>query len=586
MPGVNLDNLRAAEVQPTVGSEGRTSLTPYNVGGLLSNIVETVGKIKQAGDDRKEGEVAVAVLTESIRQQEGKTSFQANPPADLAGGRATAVEEETGIALDPSDRGALEQAAAIGTRLNDAQTTDPSGQRRFDLLRTKELRKLIADRPHLAKEFRSLIYGDNNFISSLTDSTEAAAAQEAKAQHDAISKVRDMLALGGNPEVLTMSDREVVDFYSKSGYATDIRTLENTQRETATLKALYEKGQNINAIDTQRVVLNGKPGLVRTTMTQLDAIVSNPTLDPAMKARAIDAVILNRRQEIASAMPWLSATEIENHFGDVLKSIPDTYRMLGSEGPEKAAAETRLAIVRAGAELHLEAKYGKSSVEFVSRVVSNLQASGVLSNFDTIRDSVPVTQFMNALAAGENNDNTAADIRVTKRTEREIADEQQITNTFIQRLMGGFDKLDEASRRATAVMIVNSINHPDNKRTPAGMDRLMALMASPKFKDLAESAEWQDTVSDSADRAIGIYLRDLDEAVGNTLGPLEGKVTVKLDEQGVLVFQPQPGMEPKDRDSLARLQNRLRNAIFANANLHGQTPAEATRDFYDTYLAQ
>lgn len=585
MPGVNLDNVRAAEVQPMVGTEGRTQVTPYDVGGILSNVAGAFDLLKKAGEDKSEQKAALAIVDESIRQQEG-TTFQANPPENVAGQKAGQVESETGIKLDAGDKAALSQAASIGTRLNDAQTAQPTGERRFNLLRTKELRKLIADRPHLAREFRSLIYGDNNFITASMDTTDAQAAAEAKARHESISKVRDMLVLAGNPEVANMDDNGVLDFYAKSGYANDIRVLEDVRREAATYKALYEKGTAINAEDTRRMVLTGKPGMVRTTMTQLDAIMTNPVLDVASKQRAIETVILNRRQEIATAMPWLSATEIEAQFKDVLKDIPDTYRMLASEGPEKAAAETRLAIVKANIDLGLEEKYGKSTVEFASRVISNLQATGVLSNYDTVRDSMPVQKFLGALAAGQNGDNTAANVRLTKRDERQVAEEQQQENQFIQRMLGGFDKLDEDSRRATAVMVVNSINHPDNKRTPAGMDRLMALMASPQFKDLAQSAEWQDTVDDSADRAIGNYLRHLDDSVGATLGPLEGKVTVKLDNEGVLIFQPEPGLDGKDRDKLARLQNRLRNAIFANANLHGQTPAEATRDFYETYLAQ
>ena len=585
MPGVNLDKVRAAEVQPTVGTEGRTELVRPNYGGLLSAIAEGGKKIKTFLDDKDEQAAALAIVDESITQQEGKLTFQADAPPDLGGDAAARVEESTGLKLDAGDKGALTAAASVGTRLNDAQTSNPTGERRFNLIRTRELRKLIADRPHLAKEFRSLIYGDNNFITSLMDNTEKAAAMEAKAKHDTISKIRDMMAQAGHPEVVPMSDNEVLTHFQTSGFAADVKVLEDTKREAGTYKALYEKGEAINAEDTRRLVLQGKPGLVRTTMTQLDDIVRNPTLDPASKARGIEQIVLNKRMEIQSAMPWLSATEISTQFKDVLEDIPKSYQMLGSEGPEKTAAETRLAIVKANIELNLEKVYGKSTVEFTSRVVENLQATGVLTNYDTIRDSAPMKQFLGALAAGVNGDNPPGP-RLTQRTERDMADEQAQTNTFVKRMLSGFDKLDENSRRATAVMVVNSINHPDNRRSPAGMDRLMSLMAAPEFKALAESPEWQDTVNDSADRAIGTYLRDLDEAVDKTLGPIEGKVGVKLDDEGVLTFVPQPGLQPKDRDALARLQNRLRTAIFANANLHGQTPAEATRDFYEAYLAQ
>ena len=585
MPGVNLDNQRIAEVQPTVGTERRAELHRPDYTGLLSSVVEGVGKVKTALNDRAEQKAALAIVDESLTQQEGKTSFQADKPVDLGDAAASTVEADTGIALDAGDKSALSSAAAVGTRLNDAQTAQPNGERRFNLIRTKELRKLIADRPHLAKEFRSLIYGDNNFITSLMDDTEKASAAEAKARHETIAKARDVAYQAGHTEVIDYDDEKFVSWYQQSGYAADLKTLSDTKKEADYYKSLYEKGTSINAEDTRRMVLAGKPGLMRTTMAQLDSIISNPTLDPASKQRAIEAVKLNRRMEIQAQMPWLSANDINTQFKDVLEDVPSTYLLLASEGPEKQAAEQRLAIVKSNIELNLEKQYGKSTVEFVSRVVQNIQASGVLANYNTVRDSKPMQDFLGALASGVNGDNPPPP-RLSKRTEREVAEETEQSNAFVQPMLGGFDKLDPDSRRATAAMVVSAINHPDNRRTDAGMDRLMVLMASPQFKALADSPEWKDTVDNSADRAIGVYLRNLDQAVGTTLGPLEGKVAIKLDDQGVLTFVPATGMQSKDRDALARLQNRLRSAIFANANLHGQTPAEATRDFYDTYLSK
>ena len=590
MPGVNLNDVRVAAAQPSVGTERRERVSNVDYGGLLATAAGAVKNLATGLSDKREQEAALAVVDESLRQQEGEPSqegvptFQNDPVADEAGARATAVEEATGLELDAGDRGALTQAAQVSRRVNDAQSAHPTGERRFNLIRTRELRKLIADRPHLAKEFRSLLYGDNNFLTAAMDSTDAQAALEAKARHESISKVRDMLVMW-HPEVANLSDAGVLDFYSKSGYAESIKRLDDTKREAGTYKAMYEAGTAINDEDSRRIINAGKAGFMRTTMSQLDGVLNNPTLDPASKARAIDQIVLNRRLEIQTAMPWRTATQIAADFKDVLEDIPALYRGLASEGPERKASEDRLAIIRSNIEQDLETRYGKSTVEFTSRVVSNLQSTGVLTNYDTIRDSKPMQQFLGALAAGVNGDNPPAP-RLSKRNDKELAQETEQNNAFVKRMLGGFDKLDEDSRRATAHMVVSAINHPDNRRSDAGMDRLMVLMASPDFKPLAQSPEWQDTMDGSADRAIGVYLTNLDRDVGKVLSPLEGKVSLKMDEQGVLVFEPAPGLASKDRDALARLQNRLRNVVFANANLHNQTPAEATRDFYDTYLAK
>lgn len=587
---VNLSPTVLPTPQPTVGTVPRVSITAPDYGSVLTSIVKGAAAIKNKIDEDDEAESAKRILGTAAEKADPNFSNAASD--DAADNAARVVSDETGIPVDDQQKKALKYAAHTGSRINDAIAADPGSERRLNIIRARELYRLIDKHPEMAKEFRSMLYGDNNFITSLLDQTDKMSAKQASDRHEIIKKAQDTAYQAGYVEVIDMNDEDFVNWYQSSGYAKDLNDLSQAKQSADYFKAVHEKGEAITAENTDRLVAQSKPGLVRNSMSSLDQIINDQRLDEAAKMRGIEAYVVRRRGELAVQMPWLSATEIDNRFSDILKTIPDTYRLLSGTGPEKQAAENRLAVFKATADLRAEQMYGISTVVRVSQALESLKQAGVLSNLDILKDRkdyqniVPIRDFMKAVMANDFGDNPSAGITVTKRTEQQIADEQEQNNRFVKAMLSGYDKLDASSRAATAQMVVNAINHPDNKRTPAGMDRLMVLMASPQFKTLAESSEFKTRVEGQADRAIGNYLSQLDKDVGGALSPIAGHVSLGRDGQGVMTLVVDNTVEPKMRDAAARLQNRLRNAILANANLNGQTPAEASDDFVRTYLAE
>lgn len=592
MATINLTNAStAAQVQPTTGTTPRQTIGAPALAAVLPVAGQLAAEVYEGNQKRNANldEAAAATRALDLVIDSQNVSFQDDPVVDAATAAGAAVQSDLGVNLSPEQRNALTAAATLGKRVNDALASDPTAQRRFDILRTKELRTLITKHPEMAKEFRSLIFGSNSFITDLLSNQDTQAAQAAKVRSEALGRVRNTLIDAGYSQAADLPDDQIQSFADTTGYFRDVRRFQETTQRAQTLKAEYESGEVVDRQVVRDMTEAMLPGARRALMTGLDEITRNANLDEPTKQRAINDYVLERRAWLSEQFPMLGADEIETRFKDVLVTIPDLYRQRADSSLDRGAAENQLAIVKAGGELNLRQKYpDMDETSFVLDVYSQVaQALGPSWSLSNREQAMSVMQPLLDTIAANRSGATQPQLTPTRRTDQEIAEETQEQATFVSNMARQFQAATPETRTATAQMIVNGIEHPDNMRSDAGFDKWIALMASPQFEQVATSEEFQTVFADSdAHRFFENYLGNLDTAVVRAMDGLEGKVEVNLDEEGYFVFNPTATLTPQQRDSLIRVSNRLRNVTKAQVNLYGISPREASQAFWQEYLAQ
>lgn len=582
---------QAAQPNTTTGSVGRTRVSPSAIGRALVEGADLgaglYAEAKQRSAAVEEAAAATRALDSILQDAEGQ--FIEDPLTTQVAAAEANVSAELGVELTPEQRSSMQQAALLGQRANNAIAADPSAEKRFNLIRTRELRNLIAKHPEMAREFRSLVYGSNNFITSLVENDDAAAAQAAKTRAESVGRVRNTLIDAGYYQVADLNDDEVMAFAEDSGYFRDVRRFDTAKRRADTLNAEYSAGKVVDDALVDQTVVDMIPGARRATMTGLDAIVNDPSLDTPSKLRAIEGFVLERRAYLADSFPMLGADEIDRRFGDVLKTIPDTYRELAGQGIERQDAENRLAVLKSSADLDFMQKYPNlNESNFVLDMYST--AAQALGPAWQVSNRAQIERALNPwleLAAANASNASPPQLTPTRRTDMELAETAAEQATFAAGLMRSFDTTTPEARTATAQLVVRGIEHPDNLRSDAAIDKWIGLLASPEFAKVAQTQEFIDAFSNSqAHRRIEAYLGNLDGAVGQALGSVDGKVEATLDSEGYLEFRATAQLTGAERDRVVRLSNRLRNVLKAQVNLYGITPEEATRNFYQEYMSR
>jgi hypothetical protein len=591
MATVNVRNASAAaQVQPTVGSTPRNAVSPNPVARLLAGAAELGQSVVEASRRREanlsEAAAATRILDEVLGQE--AASFGSDPVADQVTQVASRIVEETGGELTEGQRNALSAAAQLSQRLNSAQATaDPSAVRRLNNIRTRELRNLIAQHPEMAREFRHILYGDNNFVTSLLEGENQEAAMAAKARAEQIGRVRNMLLDNGYLDVVNMNDDQVVAYAEQTGFMRDLRQFNAAKMQADMLKAQAEAGEVVDKQLVNNTLEQLRPGAVRSMMTVMEEIVNNPNLDETAKVMAINDAAAQRRVWLASQFPTLGSEELNSRFGDVLNTLPELYREIAQGRVTRA--QSQLALARAVQEFQLRERFPQMDMmgfvaDTYSKLSNVLGETWALGSLKSIEASM--RPFLENLAA-ELNGASPPQLTPTTRADADIANDATAQADFVLGMARQIQNADPEQRRAVAQQVVQGLTHPDNLRSEAGLDKWIERMASPEFANIARTKEFQDAFQGSqAHRAFESYMGNLDIAIGRALNGLEGKVQMELDKDGYVTFIPDPSLPPRDRDRVLRVANRMRNVLKAQVNVFGVTPEEAVRMFVEEYLEQ
>jgi hypothetical protein len=484
----------------------------------------------------------------------------------------------------------LNEASAIGSRLNRAQNNNPSIERRLNIRKVVEIRRLIAKHPELANEFAPAIFGQSTILNDITEDEQAAArAAEAKARSEAIGVNRRILQDQGLHVAATWGDDQVQNDPRARAVYNRITTVKAGAARLEQLKNEKEAGGIIDEKLAEDIATESAPGLYSVSIAgYARAIDSGKT--PAERVAAVDSYYNLQREKMYDQYRGLKGPAwVDSQFKQ-LDTLYELNRKIASGGEAADIAKNQLDFIKNSQEAGFHQKFPDAQeLEFKSRMISNFgRVLGPTELAATVSsDSPTMARIAEIMAAQETGVQTPTLSR-TRNTPQQVEANTDSTVAFLDMFGKKASLSTPQQREAVATVAVEALSGPDAQKSAAARDKVIQWMGTDTFKQVAKTEEFKAKLQgDEMLRAFEGHLGEVDGATKSVFADApKGSVKIELDTKtGLLVARTTNTTRPGDQQKIARLSNRLQATMRAFANLQGIEYKQASELFYRRYLA-
>lgn len=580
---VDLSRVRAAEVQATAGSAGRTALASPSLSGL-SNLAALVKDYKT--DSAAAAKVAAGqaedAATNDFAQREAEVniaSFSADKDAPLLkafgfdttpGPDEEITKEEMGaLARYQSRRQSLE---AVAPQLRDRARIDIAQESlRVELLQkypTLKATLFKAQNPELASRARDL------------------ADEDAKIEREKEKKFTDLqdeigyaqkgtdyfkLSPAGRAKVVNAVQRDATRYKTAQENAA-ILASDETQSEVSRRNNLR---QNAGSISDVAAV-----NLYTTFQTLLDKGFSADEI--AKQGAVLEA---RARQELSRLMGGATPQEVQTQFGWLLDTFKETRGKLASGAYTKEAATTANQILIETAKSGVLTSTPGASFAAALGEILPPEALRYLEQSTTIK-GIWATVAQGAarnLGLDSSGDPVLTDILDGEGVNADMGQVREGAKRYGTGAADFWKSPLASNAQAARGAVVGTLSYlaspavardssQDLVRTQLG------AISNPKFREALEGQTVPQAATDSVDRFVVSASRLLSQKVQAD----KGKLTASVATDGKIVLKVDPSLSPTKRREAQRLVGELNEAVRGRAHLAN---TEDYRAYVLEYLA-
>lgn len=580
-----LTNIKAAEVTPTVGTEGRDRQRPLDLSGVLSAAGTFIEKVVE---DKKEAQRAEFFQTLKRDFEAGEGQSAPATPQQKVDAAVEGYKESTGTEMSADEVGALRSIATAASKADTATAQGVSPTRANRIL-LQRLAEESAKRPHMFDEFTQVVQTQGQLLLNAF-AVDKVEAQDEK-DRQALLKSYAESVQKMHPEYVGLSPQEIQQRRLQGDEV--LKKFDADMAQAAQVQQVLTTSEKLDTLEYNNFLKQGQAGFQRGYMLQLDAIMSqlNAASTPEARATALDA-LRKVQGEAMSLARGISARHaqggrFEQDFGwiaDITKLAEE--RVSGKTDAAEAEAKFNLLKATSGTDLYTRFP-NVQSIQFVGDVAKNF-GPVFQAQFQAAiqRNAGGSTAFINSLMSAmygqpeQPADNPLSGARTPAEKEARVRAGTEFFGTAFK----SWDQMPADGRGRIAKTLKATLESNEFRSDPEVADRFIASLADPQAASVLRSPEMQgiETHVNSAIRENALRLRAGMDAKLSHLGA--GKLAWAQDKDGVLFIKPDPTLSSQEQRVIGLINRDLRTSQAAYANVTGFSKKEAGIRFAKDWL--
>lgn len=345
---------QAAQVRPTVGSEGRVSVRPHDLSGLVNLIQQGAQGIQETAKQKKAAELSNLANQAALEQE--TISFEAlnGSPSELVAGLAARNKTELGMDMPADVRQKLEGIAKERQRLVTMfeQIPEKDRQRKLDAAMRLHRISFLQDHPQYGLE--ALVASgklDKMDTSVYFREEEAVRQREAdnRKSMDDFYRAQGIYVPADTPTDVLLNDYNARYAPARQEYAANTRALE-------ALKTRKDLDEGQREVAKQELLRKLRPGNVQGAYQFITGQLSN-SLPPEQRIQQIEQFRLQFTQQVMEQEGIYDPAEAQKQYGNVFSLLDQAVDTISNKKPIEAVL-SRVRLMEGAAKEQVYNRFG------------------------------------------------------------------------------------------------------------------------------------------------------------------------------------------------------------------------------------